>query len=57
MAMAAAVASTKTSLQNRLSASTHQRWPQLAGLALRFRGAFAYVSAGSLYLVDPTAWT
>jgi hypothetical protein len=42
--MAAPPASTKTSLQQRLSARTHQRWPQLAGVDVRFRGAFAYVT-------------
>ena len=45
MTMAAPPASTKTSLQQRLSARARQRWPQLAGLDVRFRGAFAYVSA------------
>ena len=43
--MAAPPASTKTSLQQRLSARARERWPQLAGLDVRFRGAFAYVSA------------
>ena len=43
--MAAPPASTKTSLQQRLSARARQRWPQLAGVDVRFRGAFAYVSA------------
>jgi hypothetical protein len=37
-------ASTKTSLQQRLSARARERWPQLAGVDVRFRGAFAYVS-------------
>jgi hypothetical protein len=40
---AAPPASTKTSLQQRLSARA--RWPQLANVDVRFRGAFAYVSA------------
>ena len=43
--MAAPPASTKTSLQQRLSAHTRQRWPQLSGVDVRFRGAFAYVTA------------
>jgi len=43
--MAAPPASTKASLQQRLSARARQRWPQLAGVEVRFRGAFAYVSA------------
>lgn len=43
--MAAPPASTKTSLQQQLSARARERWPQLAGLDVRFRGAFAYVSA------------
>ena len=41
---AAPPASTKTSLQQRLTARTRQRWPQLASVNVRFRGAFAYVS-------------
>lgn len=44
MPMATPPASTKTSLQQRLSARTRERWPQLDGLDVRFRGAFAYVS-------------
>jgi hypothetical protein len=43
--MAAPPTSTKTSLQQRLSARVRQRWPQLAGVDVRFRGAFAYVTA------------
>ena len=43
--MAAPPASTKISLQQRLSARARQRWPQLAGVDVRFRGALAYVSA------------
>lgn len=43
--MAAPPASTKTSLQQRLTAHAHQRWPQLAGIEVRFHGVFAYVSA------------
>lgn len=36
--------STKTSLQQRLSARARERWPELAGVNVRFRGAFAYVT-------------
>ena len=43
--MAAPPKSTKTSLQQRLSARARDRWPQLAGVDVRFRGAFAYVTA------------
>ena len=43
--MAAPPTSTKTSLQQRLSARARDRWPQLAGVDVRFRGAFAYVTA------------
>jgi hypothetical protein len=42
--MATPPASTKTSLQQRLSARAHQRWPQLDSVEVRFRGAFAYVT-------------
>lgn len=43
--MAAPPASTKTSLQQRLTAHAHERWPQLDSVDVRFRGAFAYVTA------------
>jgi hypothetical protein len=43
--MAAPPASTKTSLQQRLSARARDRWPQLAGVDVRFRSGFAYVTA------------
>jgi len=36
--------STKTSLRQRLDARARERWPQLAGIAVRWRGQFAYVS-------------
>ena len=36
--------STKTSLQQRLSARARERWPQLDRVQVRFRGAFAYVA-------------
>ena len=42
--MAAPPASTKTSLQQRLSARARERWPELAGVDVKFRGAFAYVT-------------
>ncbi len=37
--------STKTSLRQRLHAHARTRWPQLAGLQIRHRGWFAYISA------------
>ena len=43
--MAAPPTSTKASLQQRLSARARERWPQLGSVDVRFRGAFAYVSA------------
>lgn len=42
--MAAPPASTKTSLHQRLSARAQQRWPDLAGVDVRFHGPFAYVT-------------
>lgn len=42
--MAAPPESTKTSLQQRLSARRRERWPQLAALHVRFRANFAYVT-------------
>jgi hypothetical protein len=42
--MVAPPASTKTSLQQRLNTRAQERWPQLAQLDVRFRGAFAYVT-------------
>jgi hypothetical protein len=41
--MAAPPTSTKTSLQQGLSAHARTHWPQLADVTVRFRGAFAYV--------------
>jgi hypothetical protein len=41
---AAPPASTKTSLQQRLSARARERWPQLSAVNVRFRGAFGYVT-------------
>jgi hypothetical protein len=35
--------STKSSLQQRLSARARERWPDLAGVEVRFRSGFAYV--------------
>ncbi|HUH69541.1 MAG TPA: hypothetical protein VLZ05_12125 [Mycobacterium sp.] len=43
--MATPPASTKTSLQQRLTTRARQRWPQLDAIDVRFRGAFAYVTA------------
>jgi hypothetical protein len=34
---------TKTSLRQRLTAHARERWPQLASVLVRYRGAFAYV--------------
>jgi hypothetical protein len=42
--MAGPPASTKTSLQQTLSTRARERWPELAGVDVRFRGAFAYVT-------------
>jgi hypothetical protein len=39
--------STKTSLRQRLAARAAERWPQLAGISVRYHGEFAYV-AGQL---------
>ena len=36
--------STKTSLRQRLDARARERWPQLAGISVRWHGQFAYVS-------------
>jgi hypothetical protein len=35
--------STKTSLTQRLSARTRERWPDLDGISVRHRGNFSYV--------------
>lgn len=43
--MASPPESTKTSLQQRLSARARERWPQLSGIDVRFRANFAYVTA------------
>jgi hypothetical protein len=37
--------STKTSLEQRLRARAHERWPDLASIAVRHRGAFSYIDA------------
>ena len=42
--MASPPESTKTSLQQRLSARARERWPQLSGLDVRFRSNFAYIT-------------
>ena len=39
--------STRTSLRQRLAARARERWPQLAGITVRYHGEFAYV-AGQL---------
>ena len=39
--------STKTSLQQRLSARARERWPQLAKVQVRSRGTFAYVTGAT----------
>src|SRR2546421_12419064 len=49
--MAALHESTKSSLHYRLAAHARQRWPQVADVDVRFRGAFAYVEA---HLADGT---
>jgi hypothetical protein len=36
--------STKTSLQQRLTARAQERWPALTSVQVRFRGQFAYVN-------------
>ena len=36
--------STKTSLRQRLAARAEERWPQLAGISVRYHGEFAYVT-------------
>jgi len=38
--------STKTSLQQRLTARARERWPALAEVQVRVRGRFAYVDGG-----------
>jgi hypothetical protein len=35
--------STKNSLQWRLAARAHERWPQLADVRMRYRAGFAYI--------------
>ncbi len=42
--VATAPDSTKTSLRQRLISRSHERWPELADLHIRHRGAFAYVT-------------
>ena len=42
--MAAPPESTKTSLQQRLSGRARERWPQLSGVEVKFRGSFADVA-------------
>jgi hypothetical protein len=42
--MAAPPESTKSSLQQRLSARARERWPDLGGVEVKFRAEFAYVT-------------
>ena len=42
--MASPPASTKTSLGQKLRERARQRWPQLTGIGVRFRGQFAYIT-------------
>ena len=44
--------STKASLEQRLHARARERWPQIASLQVRHRGAFSYIDAT---LTDATA--
>src|SRR5215475_8076501 len=37
--------STKTSLEQRLTARARERWPQIASLHIRHRGNFSYIDA------------
>ena len=41
--MASIPTSTQTSLQQRLSQRARERWPELAGVQIRYRAGFAYV--------------
>ena len=41
--MASIPTSTQTSLQQRLSQRARERWPELAGIQIRYRAGFAYV--------------
>ena len=41
--MAKPADSTRTSLRQRLAARARERWPQLAGITVRWHGEFAYV--------------
>jgi prepilin-type processing-associated H-X9-DG protein len=41
--MKAPPGSTKASLTSRLNSHAHTRWPELAGIEVRFRANFAYV--------------
>ena len=43
--------STKTSLRQRLAARAAERWPQLAGVSVRYHGEFAYVYHGEFAYV------
>ena len=41
--MATPPTSTKANLQQRVAAHARERWPELARVDVRFRGAFAYI--------------
>ncbi len=43
--MPAIPASTKSSLQQRLSTHARERWPTLSSITVRFRAGFAYIDA------------
>jgi hypothetical protein len=43
--MATPPASTKSSLQQRLTARARTRWPQITQVGVRFRAQFAYLAA------------
>ncbi len=43
--------STKTSLRQRLTTHARTRWPDLAGIAVRYHGVFAYIDG---HLTDGT---
>lgn len=43
--MAKIPASTKTSLQQRLTAHARERWPQIKDVSATYRGQFAYIEA------------
>jgi hypothetical protein len=50
--MATPPASTKSSLQQRLTARARTRWPQITQVGVRFRARFAYVAAALMALLS-----